>query len=45
VYLEVQAENDAIIGSRRHVNLPGIRIQMPGITEKDKEDLLFAIKM
>jgi pyruvate kinase len=44
-YLEVRAENDALIGSRRHVNLPRIKIRMPGITEKDKEDLLFAIKM
>lgn len=44
-YLEVRAENDALIGSRRHVNLPGIKIRMPGITDKDKEDLLFAIKM
>ncbi|MBP9812295.1 pyruvate kinase [Candidatus Gracilibacteria bacterium] len=44
-YLEVRAENDALIGSRRHVNLPGIKIRMPGITTKDKEDLIFAIKM
>lgn len=40
----MEAQNDALIGSRRHVNLPGIRIRMPGITEKDKEDLLFGIK-
>ncbi|GAB0174975.1 MAG: pyruvate kinase [Candidatus Altimarinota bacterium] len=44
-FLDVEAKNDAIIGSRRHVNLPGIKIRMPGITEKDKQDLLFAIKM
>ena len=43
-FLEAEALNDAVIGSRRHVNLPGIKIRMPGITEKDREDLLFAIQ-
>jgi pyruvate kinase len=36
--------NDATIGSRRHVNLPGVKIRLPGITNKDKEDILFGIK-
>jgi pyruvate kinase len=40
----VEALNDALIGSRRHVNLPGVRIRLPGITDKDKEDILFGIK-
>jgi pyruvate kinase len=26
------------------VNLPGIKIRLPGITEKDKEDILFGIE-
>jgi pyruvate kinase len=43
-FLEVEALNDAVIGSRRHVNLPGIKIRLPGITEKDKEDILFGIE-
>lgn len=43
-FLVVEAMNDAIIWSRRHVNLPGIRIGLPGITEKDKEDILFGIE-
>jgi len=43
-YLEVEAQNDAIIGSRRHVNLPGIRLKMPGITDKDREDVKFAVE-
>lgn len=43
-YLEVEAQNDAIIGSRRHVNLPGIRLKMPGITQKDKQDVKFAVE-
>ncbi len=43
-FVEVIAENDATIGSRRHVNLPGVCIRLPWITEKDKEDILFGIK-
>ena len=26
------------------MNLPGVRIKLPGITERDKENILFAIK-
>ena len=43
-YLEVEAQNNASIGSRRHVNLPGIRLKMPWITEKDKQDVAFAVE-
>ncbi len=43
-YITVQALNSAEIGSKRHVNLPGIRLRLPGITEQDKKDILFAIE-
>ena len=43
-HLKVEAQNDASIGSRRHVNLPGVRLKMPGITEKDKQDVKFAVE-
>ena len=32
------------LGSKRHVNLPGIRVNLPSITAKDKDDILFGIK-
>ena len=32
------------IGSKRSVNLPGVRIDLPSITKKDKIDINFAIK-
>ncbi len=31
------------IGSRRHVNLPGIRVNLPSITEKDRKDIEFGL--
>lgn len=30
--------------SKRHVNLPGIRVNLPAITSKDRDDILFGIK-
>jgi len=32
------------LGSKRHVNLPGIRVNLPSITTKDREDILFGVK-
>jgi pyruvate kinase len=32
------------LGSRKHINLPGIRVNLPSITDKDKRDIQFAIK-
>ena len=33
-------ENTAMIGERKNVNLPGIVVDLPTLTEKDKEDIL-----
>ena len=32
------------LGSKRHVNIPGVRIDLPSLTEKDKKDILFGMK-
>ncbi|MGQ9502539.1 MAG: pyruvate kinase [Anaerolineae bacterium] len=32
------------IASRRGINLPGIRVSLPALTDKDKEDVLFAVE-
>lgn len=32
------------LGSRRHINLPGIRVNLPALTEKDKRDALLGIE-
>ncbi|MCG8555590.1 MAG: pyruvate kinase [Proteobacteria bacterium] len=31
------------LGSRKHVNLPGVDVKLPGITDKDRADIAFAI--
>lgn len=43
-YLKVEVLNSYEIWSKRHINLPWIRLKLPGITPKDKEDVLFAIE-
>ena len=32
------------LGSKRHVNLPGVRVNMPSVTAKDIKDINFGIK-
>ncbi len=32
------------VKQRRHVNLPGVRLRLPGLIDQDKVDTLFAIK-
>lgn len=36
-------ENDATLGARKSVNVPGVRINLPSLTEKDKANIAFAI--
>jgi len=43
-HVVVKALNSATIWSRRHVNLPWVSLNFPGITEKDISDIQFAIK-
>lgn len=35
--------NGGELGDRRGVNVPNVKINLPGITEKDKKDILFGI--
>lgn len=43
-FLLTEFLNSCTLGSKRHINLPWVRLKLPGITDKDKEDVLFAIE-
>jgi pyruvate kinase len=42
--LECTIENDGILGSRKSVNIPGVKICLPSLTEKDKAFIEMAAK-
>lgn len=44
-FLYCQVLNDGVLGSRKSVNTPGVRINLPSLTEKDRKNILFAIEM
>ena len=39
-----QVQNDGVLGSRKSVNVPGVHIDLPAITERDRSNILFAIE-
>ncbi|GAF39112.1 pyruvate kinase [Agrilactobacillus composti DSM 18527 = JCM 14202] len=41
--LVTEVQNDGYIGSRKGVNAPGVEIRLPGITEKDSDDIRFGL--
>lgn len=42
--IECTVINGGELGSRKGVNVPNVSIRLPGITEKDKEDIIFGIE-
>ena len=43
-YLLCEALNDGELGSRKNVNMPGIRLNLPSLTERDKKNIMYAIE-
>jgi pyruvate kinase len=42
--LKCKVVHGGTLGSRKHVNLPGVRVNLPAITPKDREDITFGIE-
>ena len=42
--MQCKVIDGGLLKSRRHVNLPGIRVNLPAITEKDRRDIAFAVE-
>ena len=36
---------DGVLGSRRHINLPGVHVRLPALTEKDMADAMLGVEM
>src|SRR5438067_545029 len=34
-----------VLGSRRHINLPGVRVNLPPLTEKDLDDIALGVEL
>lgn len=43
-YLLCEAQNEATMGNRKSVNVPGVRINLPSLTNKDRKNILWAIQ-
>jgi pyruvate kinase len=42
--LECNIENDGVLGSRKSVNIPGVKISLPSLTDKDRTFIEMAVK-
>jgi len=43
--LSCEVLTEGVLGSRRHINLPGVRVNLPALTEKDIKDVELGIEV
>ena len=43
--LSCEVLTEGVLGSRRHINLPGVRVNLPALTEKDMTDIKLGIEL
>ena len=42
--LRCRVLDGGVLGSRKHINLPGVRINLPSISDQDVADIRFAVE-
>lgn len=43
--VECEVLTEGSLGSRRHINLPGVRVSLPALTEKDRADVQLGLEV
>lgn len=43
-HVVVEALHTITIKQRRHINLPGVKLKLPGLIDQDKKDVIFAVE-
>jgi pyruvate kinase len=43
--IQCEVLTQGILGSRRHINLPGVKVNLPPMTEKDLKDIVVGVEM
>ena len=44
-HLDCEVLTEGTLGSRRHINLPGVRVNLPALTDKDLKDIELGIEL
>lgn len=43
--VDCEVLNSGTMGSRRHINLPGVRVSLPALTDKDRQDVKVGLEV